>query len=125
MLWDTRGHVRFGEDGPEFLFHTGVGEVAASDLVILFYDLLPGVPIFQQWPDLGHQVLGQKSVHQEGLKPARLDVGAIDGVAIGQDWFFEIDGFQESVAEAFISGWVTEQIGVVVGLPDGIKATVP
>ena len=54
------------------------------------------------------------------LESFRLDIGAVDRVAIAEDWLTEVDGLEESVSKALIVRGIGDEVGMMVGVPDRI-----
>lgn len=118
-----KGLGEAGQGGDEGLEVSAEGGVA----VVLNGEAIVGVGDFAAEGGVGEEALNladdggsEEAVHHGEDESLGFDVADEDGVAVDDDGNFEVEGFEEGVAKAFVSAEVGDEFGVGVGVPEGV-----
>ena len=114
------GDVR--DQDPQPAAQHRVAEKGFAQFVVVIHHLVAVVGLFDHPPHVLDDVAGQVAVHGDRAKPFGLDVADENRVAIDEDRFAVVEGFQQGVPEALVQARVGDEIGLRIGVGQGVAA---
>lgn len=91
-----------------------------GDPIVVYDHLLHHSLFLQQSAHLVQGAISDKAVEFNHTKAFRFDFGIIDRLGVDDNETAEVNRFQESVAESFDIGWISDQVGMGVNIPERI-----
>jgi hypothetical protein len=90
------------------------------EVVVLLDSRVPMRWMIKPIAQLGYCLIGNCAIYLYEFEPQWVDIRRIDDVVIHQHGAFEIDGFEQRIAETFVQAGIHHEVGVQVGIPQNV-----